>query len=378
MITKPKKAKRPAKRSSWQEKLDQSDGLPKVAPIGETMRKQWGEGTFVVPTPREVDGIMKAVPAGKLITIQEIRAVVAKRHGATIGCPLTTGIFAWIAAHAAQEALDANRDDDATPYWRTLKAGGFLNEKYPGGISAQKEKLEAEGHSVVERGSRFAVVNYESAIAVPKTGRRSSARSSSDRTIPGHAGDLVLASTSAYRCALLERLRVPFRSMAPACDESALKADLSNPTVLAEKLAHAKAASLAGEGPNATIIGCDQLLSLEGQVFGKPGTVAAALDQLAALAGRSHELITAMVVISGSRSFRHMDVTRLWMRPLSRAALERYVVAERPLDCAGSYKIESQGIALFERIESADHTAITGLPLIALVSILRELGFEIP
>ncbi len=171
MMTKPSKTKRASKRSSWQEKLDQSKDLPKVVPIGPTMSKQWGEGTVVVPTPREVDGIMKAVPEGKLITIQEIRAVLAKRHGATIGCPLTIGIFAWIAAHAAQEELDA-KHRDVTPYWRTLKAGGFLNEKYPGGVSAHKEKLEAEGHSVVARGTRFAVADYERAIAVPKTGRR--------------------------------------------------------------------------------------------------------------------------------------------------------------------------------------------------------------
>ncbi len=171
MITKPSKTKRSSKRSSWQEKLDQSEGLPKVVPIGPTMSKQWGEGTVVVPAPREVDGIMKTVPEGKLITIQEIRAILAKRHGATIGCPLTTGIFAWIAAHAAQEDLDAKRRD-VTPYWRTLEAGGFLNEKYPGGVPAHRAKLEAEGHSVVERGDRFVVVNYESAIAVPKTGRR--------------------------------------------------------------------------------------------------------------------------------------------------------------------------------------------------------------
>jgi hypothetical protein len=179
MMTKPSKAKtkantktkRTSKRSSWQEKLDQDKDLPKVVPIGPTMSKQWGKGTVVVPAPREVDGIMKSVPEGKLITIQEIRAVLAKRHGATIGCPLTIGIFAWIAAHAAQEELDSNCDD-ATPYWRTLKAGGFLNEKYPGGVDAHKEKLEAEGHEVVARGKRFAVADYERAIAVPKTGRR--------------------------------------------------------------------------------------------------------------------------------------------------------------------------------------------------------------
>jgi alkylated DNA nucleotide flippase Atl1 len=153
------------KRSSWNEKLDQSEGLPKVVPIGPTMRKQWGDGTVVVPTPREVESIMKSVPKGKVITIQEIRAIVAERHGATIGCPLTVGIFAWIAAHAAEDEAKA-RSHDATPYWRTLKSGGFLNEKYPGGVEAQKAKLESEGHAVVERPRGFAVVDYEQALSV--------------------------------------------------------------------------------------------------------------------------------------------------------------------------------------------------------------------
>src|ERR1700685_4443402 len=115
-----------AKKSSWHAKLDEADRLPKVVPVPPTMTKQWGEGTMVVPAPREVDVIMKSVPAGKLITILEIRVILAKRHGATISCPLTTGIFAWIAARAAQDDFDANRED-VTPYWRTLKSGGYLN-----------------------------------------------------------------------------------------------------------------------------------------------------------------------------------------------------------------------------------------------------------
>ena len=140
----------------------------------------------------------------------------------------------------------------------------------------------------------------------------------------------------------------------------------------------AKASSLAGEEPGSAIIGCDQLVSFDGRIFGKPGTVDRAVDQLAAMAGQTHELITALVVIRGDETFRHTDVTRLRMRPLSRDAIERYVAADRPLDCAGSYKLESRGIVLFDRIESDDHSAITGLPLIALVTILRELGFAIP
>jgi hypothetical protein len=151
---------------TWREKLNQSKGLPKVGPIGPTMQRQWGEGTVVVPAPREVDAIMKSVPKGKLITIQEIRAMVAERHGATIGCPLTVGIFAWIAAHAAEEDAQERRKN-ATPYWRTLKSGGFLNEKYPGGVTAQKAKLEAEGHEIIERGKKLAVAEYERALVDP-------------------------------------------------------------------------------------------------------------------------------------------------------------------------------------------------------------------
>jgi alkylated DNA nucleotide flippase Atl1 len=154
---------------TWRDKLNQNKGLPKVAPIGPTMRRQWGEGTVVVPAPREVDAIMKSVPKGKVITIQEIRAMLAERHGATIGCPLTVGIFAWIAAHAAEEDVQKRRKN-ATPYWRTLKSGGFLNEKYPGGVSAQKAKLEAEGHEIIQRGKQLAVAEYERALADPEDG----------------------------------------------------------------------------------------------------------------------------------------------------------------------------------------------------------------
>jgi septum formation protein len=192
--------------------------------------------------------------------------------------------------------------------------------------------------------------------------------------------EVVLASTSPYRQALLERTGISFRCRAPLIDEAAVAANEPGlePRPLAEALALAKASSVAALERGAAIIGCDQLVSLDSRVFGKPATPEKAVDQLAALSGHMHELITALVVISGGQILRHTDVTRLWMRPLSRSAIERYVRVDRPLDCAGSYKLESRGIILFERIESADHTAITGLPLIALVTILRELGYEIP
>jgi septum formation protein len=190
--------------------------------------------------------------------------------------------------------------------------------------------------------------------------------------------DLVLASTSVYRRALVERLGVPFRWRAPLCDEESLKSTESDPRALAEALAHAKAASLVPVEHDATIIGSDQVASFQGQIFGKPGSIAHAVEQLSAMAGQSHELITALAVVKGDQVFRHTDVTRLQMRRLSRAAIDRYVAADQPIDCAGAYKLESRGIVLFEKIESDDHTAVTGLPLIALVTILRELGCELP
>lgn len=152
-----------AKRRSWREKLFDDKDLPKVVPIPEKMLERWGKGTIVIPAPREVDSIMARVPEGKLITINEIRALLAETHGATIGCPMTTGIFAWIAAHAAEEGA-AGGEDSVTPYWRTLKAGGELNPKYPGGIAQLVSRLEAEGHRVVAKGKRFLVADFEKSV----------------------------------------------------------------------------------------------------------------------------------------------------------------------------------------------------------------------
>jgi hypothetical protein len=148
------------KRKSWREKLADDKGLPKVVPIGAKMRKQFGEGTVVIPAPREVDAIMRKVPAGKLITISEIRQLVAKRHKADVGCHITCGIFAWIAAHAAEESRAAGARD-VTPYWRTLKTGGELNPKYPGGVEAIRRYLKKEGHKVESRGKRFFVADFQ-------------------------------------------------------------------------------------------------------------------------------------------------------------------------------------------------------------------------
>ncbi len=150
-------------RKSWREKLADDKGLPKVAPVGGNMIRRWGTGTMVIPAPREVDEIMQRVPRGRLITINDIRSVLAKKHKADFGCPITTGIFAWIAAHAAAEAFAEGRKR-ITPYWRTLKTGGQLNEKYPGGIPQLKKRLAAEGHKIVKKGKRYLVADFEKVL----------------------------------------------------------------------------------------------------------------------------------------------------------------------------------------------------------------------
>ncbi|GAC1472690.1 MAG: nucleoside triphosphate pyrophosphatase [Isosphaeraceae bacterium] len=190
--------------------------------------------------------------------------------------------------------------------------------------------------------------------------------------------DLVLASTSPYRRALLQRLGIPFRWRAPLIDEEELKSPSLSPHALSSRLARAKAQSLIDAEPGAVLIGSDQVVSLDGQILGKPGNADRAIDQLLALSGGPHEVITSMCVYEQGTFQEHTDVTTLWMRALDRASVERYVAADLPWDCAGSYKLEARGIVLFERIESADHSAVSGLPLIALTSILRRLGFPIP
>jgi len=119
---------------------------------------------MVIPSPAEVDEVMRRVPKGRLVTINEVRACLAKKHGTDIACPMTTGIFAWIAAHAAEESRTAG-EKNITPYWRTLKTGGELNPKYPGGIPALKKLLAAEGHKVVKKGSKFLVADFDRKLA---------------------------------------------------------------------------------------------------------------------------------------------------------------------------------------------------------------------
>jgi len=148
----------------WVQKLKDNKDLPKVEKITDKMSKRWGTGSVVIPAPLEVDSIMKKVPKGKVTTINEIRIFLAKKHKATIGCPITTGIFAWIAANAAEQEKNEGKKQ-FTPYWRTLKTGGLLNEKYPGGIEEQARLLEKEGHRVIKKGKKYFVEDYEKVLA---------------------------------------------------------------------------------------------------------------------------------------------------------------------------------------------------------------------
>lgn len=151
-------------KKDWVQKLKEAKDLPKVEKLTGRAAQKWGQGTIAIPHPMEVDEIMKKVPKGKLITVNEIREAVAKKHKATVGCPLTCGIFINIAARAAQQEAEEGKKD-ITPYWRTLKSGGVLNEKYPGGVENQKKLLEKEGHKVTAKGKKFKVEDFEKGLA---------------------------------------------------------------------------------------------------------------------------------------------------------------------------------------------------------------------
>lgn len=144
-------------KKSFNDHLNDSRDMPKISEItdpGEISR--YGGAKLLIAPPLAYDGIMKKVPKGKVITSDYIRSYLAKKHGADNTCPLTAGIFINIAAKASLE-----RGIDETPYWRTLKKDGELNEKYPGGIDGQKIHLEMEGHTVIQKGKRYFVKDYE-------------------------------------------------------------------------------------------------------------------------------------------------------------------------------------------------------------------------
>jgi len=152
------------KKKSWREKLLDAKDLPKQIPVPEKLQAKHGRGMMVLPAPVEVDAMMKKARKGKLLTIDQIRQALANKHQTNTACAMVTGIFAWIAAHAAAEALEAGRSR-VTPYWRTLKTGGEINPKYPGGIEDIRARLEAEGHRIRQRGKRYFVEAFETKLS---------------------------------------------------------------------------------------------------------------------------------------------------------------------------------------------------------------------
>lgn len=188
---------------------------------------------------------------------------------------------------------------------------------------------------------------------------------------------VILASTSRYRAGLLKRLLEHFEQAAPGTDETSLAGEA--PAARAARLAEAKARAVAVAHPGAVVVGSDQVADLDGMTLDKPGTVHEAHRQLAASSGRSVVFHTAVCVVDANGdALSHIDETRVSFRTLTAADIERYVERERPLDCAGSFKCEGLGIALFERIVNEDPTALVGLPLIATSRLLRAAGIVMP
>ena len=185
---------------------------------------------------------------------------------------------------------------------------------------------------------------------------------------------LILASTSRYRRELLSRLRLPFDAMAPDVDETALPGEA--PAALAERLALAKARAVAARFPHAVVIGSDQVADLAGEAIGKPGSHEVAAAQLRRMSGCEVIFQTAVAVVAPGLAAIERAEVRVRVRELSTAAIETYLRADQPYDCAGSAKVESLGIALLDAVESDDPTALVGLPLIRTCALLRRAGLE--
>jgi len=188
---------------------------------------------------------------------------------------------------------------------------------------------------------------------------------------------LILASTSVYRRHLLERLRLPFTVIASDVDETALPHE--SPASLARRLALAKAQAVAAQHPQCVVIGSDQVADLKGEALGKPGTHARAVAQLQRMRGQMVIFQTAVAVVCQATGFARTDLApvKVQFKNLTDAQIERYLLAEKPYDCAGSAKSEGLGIALLTRIDNDDPTALVGLPLIRTCQLLEAAGLKV-
>ncbi|MGB0455131.1 MAG: Maf family protein [Bacteriovoracaceae bacterium] len=192
---------------------------------------------------------------------------------------------------------------------------------------------------------------------------------------------LILASTSPYRREQLQRLVLPFETLAPEVNEDEYKNQGLTPEVLAKTLATAKAQAVfetLDDKRDIAIIGGDQVAEIDGKILGKPGNRENAISQLKELSGKTHHLHTALTIKTSEKTFEHTETAKLTLFNLSESQIERYVEKDLPLYSCGSYKIESYGISLFESIEVTDFTSIVGLPMLFLNRTLRELGFQFP
>ena len=189
---------------------------------------------------------------------------------------------------------------------------------------------------------------------------------------------LILASTSRYRKALLEKLGLPFQCASPEVDETPIPGESAE--ALVSRLARAKAMAIAERHDHGLIIGSDQVCVCDGQILGKPGTVENAVAQLMRAQGKRVTFLTGLCVIDAASGHAEQMVEpfAVHFRSLDEAAIRRYVEAERPLDCAGSFKCEGMGIVLFEALEGRDPNALIGLPLIALIDLLGRHGLHLP
>ena len=187
---------------------------------------------------------------------------------------------------------------------------------------------------------------------------------------------LILASSSRYRRELLDRLCLPYESISPNVDESAQPGETPRETAL--RLAELKARAVWNQHPGSVVIGSDQTADLHGVRLGKPHTRENAVKQLSAMQGEATDFAKAICVIDAQgHAHTAESLTRVRMRPLSQSAIEAYIDREKPFDCAGSAKIESLGIALMSAVSSDDPTALIGLPLMKLTTLLKDAGVEV-
>ncbi|MCB0415537.1 MAG: septum formation protein Maf [Bdellovibrionales bacterium] len=187
---------------------------------------------------------------------------------------------------------------------------------------------------------------------------------------------ILLASSSPYRKLQLENLGLQFDQASPLFDEESLKNTGLAPQELVQLLAVKKAESLKTQYPDHIIIGSDQLLEFKGKIYGKPGSPDKALEQLRLLSGKTHSLMTSICALYKNEVKIHTDITQLQLKPLNKTQIHKYIELDNPLDCAGSYKIESKGLLLMQSIQSEDFSSIQGLPILKLFSFLDEFNYD--